>query len=571
VNAPDPRRIELIRKLLDLSVNNSNAAERALAAERAAELMRKYDLRMSDIFPSAAPPRPETPPPPPPPPNPPRPQSTPPPPPSSMMPPLTSGWLACLNFGFFYGMLILLCAGFTVGTEASGSVIISVAVLVMGCLAYQQLIGNLSLPALWKNLWRNHRRASVAAIVFLGGLFIGLVERKPPVPAGTALLNPPGSPEGMRFTRHRFCKGKSSYGLPNDCHTYILAQGGITQESPANLEGLIGQMRAEGTSLAGIPVFLDSPGGRVRAGVELGRLIRRYGLTTYVGGPYDEDTSGPEPVRLVDHGECLSACVWVFAGGVTRTYREPGVIGVHQFYGVEKEHAESEAQTTMVYLGQYLEQMGVDRKLLDLGATVPSSEMRTVTLAQAQGWRLDNFEELAPTAPIAGPAPSQVEPPPATTPAPQSPPAPEIVPPPVPAPPVAATTPQACEQAGTQLWAKERIRLFTFPIQRDYYLSYLDQQGRCYARGFLTSHSDLAWFQKFDILYDGSTGDPIAWAEVKREGGYWAWIDGDSELGDAASGILAYEKAMAFMRDREFQKLRSGSLRLIPAVESQTP
>ena len=71
--------------------------------------------------------------------------------------------------------------------------------------------------------------------------------------------------------------------------------------------------------------------------VELGRLIRESELDTYVGGPYEQVEFGPDheqtALTLVAHGECLSACVYAFAGGRIRTYGDQGSLGVHQFYG----------------------------------------------------------------------------------------------------------------------------------------------------------------------------------------------------------------------------------------------
>jgi hypothetical protein len=384
-----------------------------------------------------------------------------------------------------------------------------------------------------------------AAIIFLVSLLLA------GPPAGTTTTETPAaarSSTDMRFTERRFCKSEGH------CYTYILAQGEITQESPAELESLIGQMQAKGISPAGIPVFLDSPGGLVQAGIKLGELIRRYGLATYVGGPYDDlAESSAEPVHLVDHGECLSACVWVFAGGTARAYREPGVVGVHQFYGVEKDHAESAAQTTMAYLGQYLDQMGVDRKLLDFSATVPSSEIRTVTFAQAREWRLDNFVEPAPPAPAvessAPTPPTESQPVTPANPDHQASPASSTTPQPdEPTPhrpsyygvqvgaensPIAGSAPsfsedqcrqQAQNMAQQNRWTHAPAPLYRSPL---YDSRYDAQAGICYVR-FQT-----AWDGKTssEYLYDGATGELLA-----RWGGDQDFLKGEDPTN--TSGVL---------------------------------
>jgi hypothetical protein len=243
-------------------------------------------------------------------------------------------------------------------------------------------------------LWNHHRRKSIAVVIFLGGLFSGFgYSGHPATPEATSTKSLP-----MHFTQHQICRPDVS-----NCRTFILAQGEIVKETPAEFETLVRRMRADQVadqvSDTDIVVFFDSIGGGVQPGVELGELIRRYHLITYVGGPYEETSlagASPQTVQLLDHGKCLSACVYAFAGGERRIYREPGVIGVHQFYGGNDE---STAQATMVRLGQYLDQVGVDRRLLDLGAVVSPQEMKTVTLAQAREWHLDTTEPPKPQEP----------------------------------------------------------------------------------------------------------------------------------------------------------------------------
>ncbi len=62
-------------------------------------------------------------------------------------------------------------------------------------------------------------------------------------------------------------------------------------------------------------VWLFSGGGVLEEGLEIGRIVHRYGLTT-----------------RIRHGmQCISACNFIFMGGALR-YVEPGaVFGVHMF------------------------------------------------------------------------------------------------------------------------------------------------------------------------------------------------------------------------------------------------
>ena len=94
----------------------------------------------------------------------------------------------------------------------------------------------------------------------------------------------------------------------------VFLQGYITAEdvyAGKMMESLIKKGRQ---SIAGNTVSLASSGGEVEAAMELGRLLRRLGVST-----------------LVAQGEqCLSSCVFAFMGGDRRTVA--GRIGIHRPY-----------------------------------------------------------------------------------------------------------------------------------------------------------------------------------------------------------------------------------------------
>jgi hypothetical protein len=127
--------------------------------------------------------------------------------------------------------------------------------------------------------------------------------------------------------------------------------------------------------------------------------------------------------------------------------------------------------------------------------------------------------------------------------------------------PVETTTPEACELAGRRIWAAQpstssQEKSWYNLGQRRTYLSYLDEQGRCYLQTTFTS--DEAWFKRLDILYDGLSEKQIVWAAIERDGKRSGnLIEEDS--GPPAPGDHSYEKAMAFIH----QTRKSGSLRVI--------
>ncbi|MQX01383.1 hypothetical protein [Sinorhizobium meliloti] len=78
-------------------------------------------------------------------------------------------------------------------------------------------------------------------------------------------------------------------------------------------------------------VSLDSPGGSLVDGIEIGQFIRKNGAHTEV-----RRYSGEIPGRYreeLSSAECYSACALAFMGGVEREVADDGKIGFHQFYG----------------------------------------------------------------------------------------------------------------------------------------------------------------------------------------------------------------------------------------------
>jgi hypothetical protein len=127
---------------------------------------------------------------------------------------------------------------------------------------------------------------------------------------------------------------------PN-CPRWIAADGDIADSSPAQFRKVLKQ-----AGKLKLPVLINSPGGSVNAALEIGRMIRKAGLTvavaetSYVGcAPGDKSCQLPKERKGVYAGRaaswvgyCASACPLILAGGVAR-YAESGThVGVHQFH-----------------------------------------------------------------------------------------------------------------------------------------------------------------------------------------------------------------------------------------------
>jgi hypothetical protein len=98
--------------------------------------------------------------------------------------------------------------------------------------------------------------------------------------------------------------------IPDQAHIYI--SGEITSGDVQALKIIIDQINKQ---FGGQPiVLLNSPGGSVPAALEMGRLLRKYLFRTVVDGG----------------SSCSSACVFLLAGGVSRSVFLDGRIGLHR-------------------------------------------------------------------------------------------------------------------------------------------------------------------------------------------------------------------------------------------------
>jgi len=121
----------------------------------------------------------------------------------------------------------------------------------------------------------------------------------------------------------------------------------------------------------------------------LGRVIRRFGLDTYVGGSYRQvgDLVSDEQDVLVDRGVRFSPCAYAFLGGRTNELNEEGILGVHQFRTRDGDSGEGAAQVTEAILADYIDEMGAHRRLHIQGDTL----WETITTSWREG-RVFQFE-----------------------------------------------------------------------------------------------------------------------------------------------------------------------------------
>ncbi|MGX9989366.1 hypothetical protein N2600_15835 [Rhizobium sp. WSM1274] len=172
---------------------------------------------------------------------------------------------------------------------------------------------------------------SLFSLILLVLLFLTL-------PIGAATSQAAGQKKQAGQPPMRFILVRSLLCM-EDCPEWISAEGRITSDTPAQLRKILKKIGDRK-----LPIVLLSEGGEVDAAYAMGRMIRKAGLETAVGGTRLKDCpaedmrcdaavakDGPSLGDAYSYGAyCFSACPLVFAGGTVRAAPQWAFIGVHQ-------------------------------------------------------------------------------------------------------------------------------------------------------------------------------------------------------------------------------------------------
>jgi hypothetical protein len=197
--------------------------------------------------------------------------------------------------------------------------------------------------------------------------------RTPASPTAPDIQAPPPSlaRPAMDF---RMVEGAGLFGLTR----WIQATGPIRPDTPLRFEEFARAHRVNGLTIA-----LDSPGGSMTGGLRLGRALRAAGVNTLIGRTLVRAEGGRTVSVMISHGVgCSSACTYAFIGGVQRLVPTTARFGVHQFSRAIGQdgrfqsdtpsiHDFVQAQRRMADLAVYVQEMGVDARLLELASSMP--------------------------------------------------------------------------------------------------------------------------------------------------------------------------------------------------------
>jgi hypothetical protein len=183
-----------------------------------------------------------------------------------------------------------------------------------------------------------------------------------------------------------------SAGCGDQCPSVITAQGQITDSTPSEflsfVQGNIGRSDLHAV------VFLDSPGGKVVAAMELGRLWRRLGIAAIVGRADPGSSSASQFLA----GRCLSACVYALIGAKKRVVPDGSMVGIHRmfFYDGEsgllgdgsagRRHYDDGGMKAL--LSHYTSRMGVSPELISIAERISSDNIHILSRAEIARYHL---------------------------------------------------------------------------------------------------------------------------------------------------------------------------------------
>lgn len=248
-------------------------------------------------------------------------------------------------------------------------------------------------PARQPLFWRRPARPTLAVAVAALVLSLGVAGAKTPnaIPdPGTR--SPPVVPVNRQSMDFRIVEGAGVFGQTR----WVQASGPILPDTADRFDQF-----ARANSVAGMTVVLDSPGGSMTAGLRMGRAFRTAGVNTLIGRTVLRVESGRAVATLITHGvSCASACSYAFLGGIQRIVPTTARFGVHQFSrSIGRDgRFESEtptardfvaAQRRMAELAVYVQEMGVDARLLELASSMPyGGQLRTLTPSEIGNLRI---------------------------------------------------------------------------------------------------------------------------------------------------------------------------------------
>lgn len=176
------------------------------------------------------------------------------------------------------------------------------------------------------------------------------------------------------------------------CPQAIAADGEISDATPGEFIDFV-RASARGRNVRSV-IFLNSPGGKVVASMELGRIFRKVGAATVVARAV-EDGEGHAHLAA---GRCFSACVYALMGGRKRVVPDQSLVGIHRMFALEagadpagggggarRRYDNGDMRSA---LARYSASMGVSRDLINHAEHIPPDSIHLLSRSEVARWRL---------------------------------------------------------------------------------------------------------------------------------------------------------------------------------------
>ncbi len=155
--------------------------------------------------------------------------------------------------------------------------------------------------------------------------------------SGAQAAAPNKQEPAMRFEVIRF----SSTACEPLCPEWISAEGQIKPDTAGKLAALL-----KNPAYRKLPIVLNSGGGSIEAALTMGRMIRKFQMTTTIGSSLifgcveaerkdgkcklDQITKAYNGMAVAYRAYCASACPLVLLGGVVRVIDATSYVGLHE-------------------------------------------------------------------------------------------------------------------------------------------------------------------------------------------------------------------------------------------------
>ncbi|HYP58131.1 MAG TPA: hypothetical protein VEQ35_07590 [Beijerinckia sp.] len=172
------------------------------------------------------------------------------------------------------------------------------------------------------------------------------------------------------------------------CPQVISAEGEISNETP---DAFLNFMRGNLHSQTRAIVFIHSPGGKVVASMELGKIFRKLGIAVVVARA--QPAAGHNAAHFVG-ARCFSACVYALMGARKRVIPPESEVGLHRMFlfahdgpaGAQQRHQDDGEMAAM--LQRYSRSMGISPSLVATAEHMDPDMVHILSRAEIAKWNL---------------------------------------------------------------------------------------------------------------------------------------------------------------------------------------